>query len=565
MSDNERVHVNGQRTRNRARARANASARNNLLPPRVNANESMLVHRRLNSMTGKLEKMEEHLAESRAMFHELLPVLQATHDAAVGGQENLAEVAAKMDSGFKNLGTLFRREHSKITNPLHYIYLYYYTLYTLLRLACESLIAGSKPFREYALALPLGLSLLVILIYIVLFLLFIFVYEIGIFFGSIGILHYYGRQHDVFEIIVTISIKLIGSVCLTLWDLKGFFLPYGRIMKNAFISGFRLEDQSFKDSMSEGASYIQNKTTSAVSSIVNQSISAAVDRLPTMGNISTAVAAGLASHVVGATGAIATGAVDLGSAVASGTSKAVMGAVDLGSVAAEKASDFGSAAYLGVSAAAGKASELGTAFVESDAVKATAQAAKDAASATAQATRNAAAKARESASKWLYGNPVGGGLNVLDRFKKFDDIHILNGTQLDTFNSSEIGVFLKNFKSKMDLTIVNNVEQNMGTPVNEKALRAMNCAINVILDRGVPLLMNELYKSVPLCEYIERNNVVLKKNNKKLFPVNIVAFYEENRLSTFMRSRSRSRSNKPIKRLSNKNTNARRTRRQIMP
>jgi len=392
------------------------------------------------------------------------------------------------------------------------------------------------------------------------FLLFIFVYEIGIFFGSVGVLHYYGRQHDVFAIIVATSIKLVGSVFLTLWDLKGFFTPYGKIMKNAFMNGFKLDDQSLKTSVSQGAStisgYVQNKTSSAVSLIVNQSVSAAVDRMPTMTNISSAVAAGIASHAIGAKDAIASGVVDLGSAVASG------------------ASDLGSATYSGVAAAAGKASELGTATTQAarDAASATAQVAKDAASATAQATRDAATAAAKKATNWFKGKKDpdtdpeshGGGLNVLDRFKEFDDIHILQGKQLDAFNKSKIGVMLETLKSKMDGIIVNNVERNMGKPINEKSLYAMNCTINLLLDKGLPLLINELYTSVTLCEYIKTHKVVLNKNyNENLFNglcnFDIVSFYYQNKISKHIKSTS----HKSIKHVPHRY--ARLTRRQSMP
>jgi hypothetical protein len=477
---------------------------------------------RLNEMSGRLGEVDTKLNETLAMFRALMPVVQETRDAAVEGQENIAGVVAKLDTGFGKIGKLFKSEHAKITNPFHYIYLYYYTLYTLLRLACETLIVGSKPFREYTLALPCGLSLLVILVYIIMFLLLIFVYEIGIFFGSVGLLHYYGRQHDVFELIVGTSIKLIGSVCMTLWDLKGFFRPYGKIMKNSFMSSFKL-DESLKDSVAESAvsvkDYVQHTTSTAVSNIVNQSISAAVDRLPTMTNISSAVAAGLASHAIGAKDAIASGAADLGSAVASG------------------ASDLGSAVASGASKAAGKASEVGAVA---------GRAATNAASKAAERTAEMASAAAKKASNWFYSKkdnePHGGGLNVLDRFKEFDDIHILNATQLVAFNKSKIGLMLEKLKTNMDVMIVHNVERHMGHPLNEKAIYAMNCSINLILDKGIPLIIGELNISAPLCEYIKHHKVVLKKTyNQELYnslcKFDIVSFYEHNQLSKDITSR----------------------------
>jgi hypothetical protein len=510
--------------------------------------------RRLNNVTGQLKKLDEKVSLTLSMFHELIPVIQETRDASVGGQENIAEVSARMDTGFGKLRTLYKNEYGKITNPLDYIYLYYYTLYTFLRLACESLISISKPFREYIIALPCGLSILVILIYMIMFLLFLFIYETGIFFGSLGVLHYYGRQHDIFAVIVSISIKLIGAVCLTLWDLKGFFKPYVRIMKNAVINGFKLNDQTVSESAGAVKDYVQNKTSTAVSHIVNQSVSAALDRIPTISNFSSAVAAGVAYKAVGAKDAIASGAADVGAAIASGAVGAkdaiAAGAADVGTAIASGAADVGTV----VASGARKASEFGTVVAESEALKAAGKAASNAAEAAATATKKVAGKASEAASaaagkaseaagkasEWLYSKlgdgKRGGGLLVLDRFKEFDKIHILHGLDLKQFNKSKIGIMLELLKTNMDVMVVNNVEENMRKTVNANVLSSVGYTINVLLDNGVPLLINELKNSIPLCEYIKEHKVVLKqKKNEELLNAlctfDIVGFYAKNRLS----------------------------------
>ena len=505
-------------------------------------NQSRRENRRFNEMSRQLGSMNDSLAETRAILQELLPVAQETRDAAVGGQENIAEVTSRIDNGFGRLRTLFRTEHSRSSNPLQYVYLYYYTLYTLLRLSCESLISVSKPFREYLIALPCGLSLLVIIIYLIMFLLCILLYEAGIFFGSFGLLHYSGHQHDVFAIIFGTSLKIVGVVLMGLWNLKGFFRPYATIMKDSFMSGFRLNDPAVQGSVSEGADlvqdYVKNASSDAVAHIVNQGIVAAGDRLhfPSMENISSAVVAGMASHAIGARDAIASGASDLGSAVASGASdlgsavasgaKGAAGkASELGSAAAGKASELGSAAI-------GKASELGaaTAGKASELGSAAASGAKAAASATTQA----ASKAAESAAKWFKGQ--GGGLSEFDRFKEFDDIHILKGKQLTSFNKSKMGRMLEKLKTNMDMIMIHNVAKNIKNPINKKAIYAMNCTINLILDKGIPLLINELNNSVPLVEYIKHHKVVLNKTyNEELLhnlcAFDIMSFYQKNRLS----------------------------------
>ena len=489
-------------------------------------NQSRRENRRFNEMSRQLGSMNESLTETRSILQALLPVAQETRDAAVGGQENLAEVTAKIDNGFGRLRTLFRKEHRMSLNPLQYIYLYYYTLYTLLRLSCESLISVSKPFREYLIALPCGLSLLVIIIYLIMFLLCILLYEAGIFFGSFGLLHYSGHQHDVFAIIFGTSLKIVGVVLMGLWNLKGFFRPYAIIMKDSFMSGFRLNDPAVQGSVSEGADlvqdYVKNASSDAVAHIVNQGIVAAGDRLhfPSMENISSAVVAGMASHAIGARDAIASGASDLGSAVASGVS-------DLGSAVASGAKGAaGKASELG-SATAGKASELGSAAAGkvSELGSAAASGAKAAASATTQAA--------ESAAKWFKGQ--GGGLSEFDRFKEFDDIHILQGKQLTAFNESKMGRMLKKLKTNMDMIMIHNVAKNIKNPINKKAIYAMNCTINLILDKGIPLLINELNNSVPLVEYIKHHKVVLKKTyNEELLhnlcAFDIMSFYSKNRL-----------------------------------
>ena len=489
-------------------------------------NQSRRANRRLNAMSRQLGNMGESLAETRAILQALLPVAQETRDAAVGGQESLAEVTTRIDNGFGRLRVLFRREQRMSVNPLHYIYLYYYTLYTLLRLACESLVSVSKPFREYLIALPCGLSVLVVIIYVIMFLLSIFIYEIGIFFGSFGALHYTGHQHDVFELIFGTSLKIIGIVLMSLWNLKGFFRPYATIMKNSFMNGFKLNDASVSEGAGFVKDYVQNKSSEAVTHIVNQGIVAAGDRLhfPSMENISAAVVAGMASHAVGARDAIASGAVDLGSAVASGASKAAGKASELGSAAAGRASELGSAAFSSASAAAGRASELGSALADSDAVKAAKKAAKNTA---------------ETASKWLLGK--GGGLNAFDRFKEFDDIHILKGKQLTAFNESKMGKKLEKLKSNMDMIMIHTIEKNKSNPINEKAIHAMNYTINLILDKGVPLLINELNNSVPLVEYIKHHKVVLnQKYNKELLNslcnFDIMSFYGKNRLTKHVKT-----------------------------
>ena len=58
-----------------------------------------------------------------------------------------------------------------------------------------------------------------------------------------------------------------------------------------------------------------------------------------------------------------------------------------------------------------------------------------------------------------------------------------------------MGRMLEKLKTNMDMIMIHNVEKHIETPINEKVIYAMNCTINLILDKGVPLLISELNNS----------------------------------------------------------------------
>jgi hypothetical protein len=152
------------------------------------------------------------------------------------------------------------------------------------------------------------------------------------------------------------------------------------------------------------------------------------------------------------------------------------------------------------------------------------------ASSAAEAARAAASRAAAAASgKWF-----GGGIITLDYFKEFDDINILNGSQLAAFNKSKLGKILENLKIHMDNTIVNNLNKNKDKKINKTVLNSFEKIVINVLTQGVPYFVKEMNTSIPLYRYVKENKVQMKNNKEyidSLCSIDIVKFYEENKIS----------------------------------
>jgi hypothetical protein len=329
--------------------------------------------------------------------------------------------------------------------------------------------------------------------------------ETGLFFSSFGLLHYFGHNRTIYKAILTVFWRLtvvLGGSIFT--HFRRFITPY---MEDTFEvikdeSGITRESLgvTLNETMSAVGSFVKNKTDVQVRQIVDDSISATLGRIKPVVNVS-GVLAGISEK----TGVVA-------SAAASGASAVLTGATSGASAVLTGATSGASAVATGVASGASSAAEA----------------------AKAAASRAAAA----ATGKWF------GGVITLDYFKEFDDINILNESQLAAFNKSKLGKILENLKIHMDNTIVNNLNKNKDKQINKTVVKSFEKVVISMLTKGVPYFVKEMNVAIPLYKYVKENKVQMKNNKEyidTLCSMDIVKFYDQNKISEHSKRKTHKR------------------------
>uniref|UniRef100_A0A6C0JJ42 Uncharacterized protein n=1 Tax=viral metagenome TaxID=1070528 RepID=A0A6C0JJ42_9ZZZZ len=467
------------------------------------------VNCRVANMQASLNTQTEEIVEIKKMMRAMLPAIKEIRDTGEGGREDMSVIRDTVIKGAEEVKTLLLRRLPEVRpdSYSHYILLYYKTLYTLFRLGCQLIWSLQTSVGSVLSAIPIVGWLLMLCLYLCMFVLLLMLQETGLFFGSFGLLHYFGHNRSIYKVILTVGWRLtvvLGGSLFT--HFRRFITPY---MEDTFEvmrdeSGITRESLGVKlnETMSAVGSFVKNKTDVQVRQIVDDSISATLGRIKPVVNVS-GVLAGISEK----TGVVASAAASGASAVASGVA---------------------SGAASGASAVATGASAVASGVASG-------------ASSAAEAARAAAARAAAAATgKWF-----GGGVITLDYFKEFDDINILNGSQLAAFNKSKLGKILVNLQIHMDNTIVNNLNKNKDKKINKTVVNSFEKIVIGILTQGVPYFVKEMNVAIPLYKYVKDNKVQMKNNNEyidSLCSMDIVKFYEQNKI----RGQNKSKTHKKV-------------------
>jgi hypothetical protein len=448
---------------------------------------------RVANMQLSLNAQTEEIVEMKKMLKAMLPAIKEIHEIGEGGREDMSVIRDTVIKGAEEVKTLLLRRLPEVRpdSYSHYILLYYKTIYTLFRLGCQLIWSLQTSVGSVLSAVPIVGWLLMLFLYVCMFVLLLMLQETGLFFGSFGLLHYFGHNRSIYKVVLTVGWRLTVVLGGSLFNhFRRFITPY---MEDTFEvmrdeSGITRESLGVKlnETMSAVGSFVKNKTDVQVRQIVDDSISATLGRIKPTVNVS-GVFAGISEK----TGVVASAAASGVSAVASG--------------AASGASSVASGAASGASAVV---------------------------SGAAEAARAAAAAAT---GRWFKQDPaLGGGLITLEYFKEFDDINILNDSQLASFNKTKLGKILKNLQIVMDNTIVNNLNKNKDKKINKHILNSFEKITIQILTKGIPYFIKEMNVSIPLYKYVKDNKVEMKDKKEylnSLCDFDIIKFYEQNRIS----------------------------------
>jgi hypothetical protein len=477
------------------------------------------------------------LENLEGMVHGLVDGLSQTLDAAEGGREDAVGLTEGLHKALHKLGDVIQSTRRyKVLGIFDMILFFYYTLYTLLRLAAETIFFIGMNMSNYVYAIPFVGWMLLPFIWIVIGALYLILYHTGLFVASFGQLHRTGNEYLLWELIFGYSVKLLCVVGRNVMNIKGIYKPFIDKGYNIVAREFNLSDTPVQnkfllvgryikdetsDYVAEAGGFLKNKTgdfvegatqhiSSAVSDVANRTVTAAIEK---MVYSPIAIAADLGDSI--ASGA-SEGVKSLGSSIASGAAVGYSGAQSLGAtigetlaVGASGAKELGSSLVSGVAVGASGAKELGSSLVSGVAVGASG--AKELGSSLASGASEYGTKALGAAAGLFKGR--GGAINgsILASFREFDNIHILEGKQLDAFNSSRLGTSLFSLKSEMDNILIENLNEFEDKPIDRKRINFLDKIILLFTNKAAPLFIKEVELSIPFYEYVKKHKITFNQ------------------------------------------------------
>ena len=476
----------------------------------------------------------EHLEE---MVRALTEGVAQTITASEGGREDAVTLTEGLHKAINKMGDVIRstRQH-KVLGIFDMILLFYYTLFTLMRLAAETIFFMGMNMSNYVYALPFIAWIIIPFIWILMGALYLILYHTSLFVGTFGQLHRTGNEYVLWELLIGYGAKLLYVIGKNIMNIKGVYRPFIERGYNIVRREFNLSNQPFRNSLgsagsylkaesaeyaAEAGSFLKNKTgefvesatqhiSSAVVDVTNKTVTAAIEKISQAPiNIASELAAGVQDLGGSIASGAASGAQSLGASIVSGAAVSYSGAQSLGSSIASGAASLASGASVGLSGAQSLGSSIasgasvGAAHVGETAGKA------------GQAALGASKAALGAAAEWVTGKR-GGAINgsILVSFKELDDIHILKGTQLNAFNESRLGVLLTNIKTEMDVILIENLNQLTDKPINRTQMNYLDNIMSVFMNKAAPYFIKEFELSIPFYEYVKKHKIKFNEKYK---------------------------------------------------
>ena len=503
------------------------------------------------------------LENLEGMVHGLVDGLSQTLDAAEGGREDAVGLTEGLHKALHKLGNVIQSTRRyKVLGIFDMILCFYYTLYTLLRLAAETIFFIGMNMSNYVYAIPFVGWMLLPFIWIVMGALYLVLYHTSLFVGTFGQLHRTGNEYLLWELIFGYSVKILCVVGRNVMNIKGIYKPFIDKGYNIVAREFNLSDTPLQNGLSfmgkylkdetaeyatEAGGFLKNKTgdfvegatqhiSSAVSDVANRTVTAAIEK---MVRAPVAIASDLGESI--ASGATE-GAKSLGSSIASGAAVGYSGAQSLGATIASGAAVGAQTIGEKLAVGASGAKELGSSLASGAAVGA-----KELGSSLASGATEYGSKAFGAAAGLFKGR--GGAINgsILASFREFDDIHILKGKQLDAFNSSKLGTSLFILKSEMDNILIENLNEYEDKPIDRKRINFLDKIILLLTNKAAPLFIKEVELSIPFYEYVKKHKITFNDKYKSglvkaLCKVDIIKICKSVQVPLLKKSKSRRKS-----------------------
>jgi len=299
--------------------------------------------------------------------------------------------------------------------------------------------------------------------------------DIGLSLSTGGFSHYYGLHYQLFDALVYGSRSLVISICTRMINTTTtYFSPYA----DTLVDAFGISPQAIWSWQQSAIGVL----TRFLGGIVEDRVRATVEPIVTsVANLPEA----MYNNSIGLVDVSSMGVPQIVTNTASGISGLAVGA-------ASGLSSAASGAYSGVAgAASGAASGLSSAA--SGAASGLSSAASGAASGLSSAASGAASglsSAAYGAKRWvgLGGNP-----------EPFSHINLLQGRDLEMFNNSKLGKYLKVLHKKLNNAFINKYGNN-GTILDKKAeelLEFMSHFSMLLLD-SIPYIADQMLLSEPI-------------------------------------------------------------------
>ena len=485
----------------------------------------------------------EHLEE---MVRALTEGVAQTITASEGGREDAVGLTEGLHKAINKMGDVIRTtRHHKVLGIFDMILLFYYTLFTLIRLAAETIFFMGMNMSNYIYALPFIAWLIIPFIWVIMGALYLVLYHTSLFVGTFGQLHRTGNEYVIWDLLIGYGAKILYLIGKNIMNIKGVYRPFIERGYNIVRREFNLSNQPFRNTIgsagsylkaesaeyaAEAGSFLKNKTgefvesatqhiSSAVVDVTNKTMTAAIEKI-TQAPIN--IASDLATGVQDLGGSIASGAASgaqsLGASIVSGAAVGYSGAQSLGASIASGAAVGAQSLGSTIASGAAGAKSLGSSIASDYAAPGLSKLSSGAAQVGETASKAALGAGKAvfgAASEWVTGKR-GGAINgsMLVSFKELDNIHILNGKQLDAFNTSRIGVLLTDIKSEMDVILIENLNKLTDKPINRKQMNYLDNIIALFMNKAAPYFIKEVELSIPFYDYVKKNKITFNEKYK---------------------------------------------------
>ena len=399
-----------------------------------------------------IESLREELREMRLAQAESLERIEAGMD----GMENLMTMNERVLGAVQQIRNVLRDRRSN--NPLDLIRLYFIAIFTCMRLGYQAVFTIGGQASRTATSLIFPFTLAVVGVWALSALALLAITDVGLLFGSFGLIHYTGLNLAAFRFLQIFMYRSVGFVSANFVSaFTSLFGPYVGITRDVFQEETGLSMEYFHNLTTQAVDTVIGRTAEETARVVTDQAA----QLPSqMMNATTSVVSNAASGaydvIVGAGGSVVARA----GALATGAGELATGALSTGAGAL---STGAGALSTGAGALSTRAGALSTG-----------------AGAIATGARNAAASATGRVRAWT---GMGGG-------DPFAHINVLNEHDLKLFNASSLG------KQLLKLENVFYRMGNSNVKVEPEILKVIEQSLHLFLDKGVLYFCYELNKAL---------------------------------------------------------------------